>query len=61
MISKKLSLILLALVFVIEAGALFWIRGDYRSTMLDGAEYEVPAAIDFKGDFYGRNYPCLHL
>lgn len=27
MISKKLSLILLALVFVIEAGALFWIRG----------------------------------
>lgn len=39
MISKKLSLILLALVFVIEAGALFWIRGDYRSTMLDGAEY----------------------
>lgn len=56
MISKKLSLILLSAVFVIEAGSLFWIRGDYRSTMLDGAEYEVPAAIDFKGDFYGRNY-----
>lgn len=61
MISKKLSLILLALVFVIEAGALFWIRGDYRSTMLDGAEYEVPAAIDFKGDFYGRNYLPIYI
>lgn len=61
MISKKLSLILLAVVFVIEAGSLFWIRGDYRSTMLDGAEYEVPAAIDFKGDFYGRNYLPIYI
>lgn len=54
MISKKLSLILLAVVFVIEGVSLFWIRGDYRSTMLDGAEYEVPAAIDFKGIFTGE-------
>ena len=61
MISKKLSLILLAVVFVIEAGSLFLIRGDYRSTMLDGAEYEVPAAIDFKGDFYGRNYLPIYI
>ena len=29
--------------------------------MLDGAEYEVPAAIDFKGDFTeGRGPPHLH-
>ena len=61
MISKKLSLILLAVVFVIEGVSLFWIRGDYRSTMLDGAEYEVPAAIDFKGDFYGRNYLPIYI
>lgn len=61
MIRKKFALILLALVFVIEAAALFWTRSDFRSVMLDGAEYQVPAAIDFKGDFYGRNYLPLYI
>lgn len=49
MIRKKFALILLALVFVVEAAALFWMRSDYRSVMLDGAEYQVPAVIDFRG------------
>ena len=61
MIRKNFALILLALVFVIEAAALFWIRSDFRSVMLDGAEYQVPAAIDFRGDFYGRNYLPLYI
>ena len=61
MIRKKFALILLAVVFVVEAAALFWIRSDYRSVMLDGAESQVPAAIDFKGDFYGRNYLPLYI
>lgn len=61
MMSKKFALILLAVVFALEAVTIFWIRGDYRSVMLDGAEYEVPAAIDFKGDFYGRNYLPVYI
>lgn len=56
MLSKKMSLILLAAAAVVELTSLVWIRGEYRSTMIDGAEYQVPAAIDFKGDFYERNY-----
>lgn len=56
MLNKKLSLILLAVAAVVELTSLVWIRGEYRSTMIDGAEYQVPAAIDFKGDFYERNY-----
>ena len=61
MIRKKQAAILLLVVFVIEAASLLWMRGDYRSVMLDGAEYQVPAAIDFKGDFYGRNYLPLYI
>ena len=56
MLNKKLSLILLAAAAVVELTSLVWIRGEYRSTMIDGAEYQVPAAIDFKGNFYERNY-----
>ena len=56
MLNKKLSLILLAAAAVVELTSLVWIRGEYRSTMIDGAEYQVPAVIDFKGDFYERNY-----
>ena len=61
MMRKKFALILLIIVFALEATTVFWIRGDYRSVMLDGAEYEVPAAIDFKGDFYGRNYLPVYI
>lgn len=61
MIQKKLALILLLIVFAVEGISLLWMRGDYRATMLDGAEYEVPAAIDFKGDFYGRNYLPVYI
>lgn len=51
MLNKKLSLILLAAAAVVELTSLVWIRGEYRSTMIDGAEYQVPAAIDFRGGF----------
>ncbi len=56
MVNKKMTLLLLAMAGLIEIIALVWIRGDYRSTMLDGSEYQVPAHIEFKGDFYHRNY-----
>lgn len=56
MVNKKLALLLLGMAALLEIIALVWIRGDYRNTMLDGAEYQVPANIDFKGDFYHRNY-----
>lgn len=56
MVNKKITLLLLAMAGLIEIIALVWIRGDYRSTMLDGSEYQVPAHIEFKGDFYHRNY-----
>ena len=36
MLNKKLSLILLAAA-VVELTSLVWIRGEYRSTMIDGA------------------------
>ena len=45
MLSKKMSLILLVAAAVVELTSLVWIRGEYRSTMIDGAEYQVPAAI----------------
>ena len=56
MINKRLSLILLAIVVVIEVVTLIFMRGDYRSVMTTGAEYKVPAQIQFKGDFYNKNY-----
>ena len=37
MLSKKMSLILLAAAAVVELTSLVWIRGEYRSTMIDGA------------------------
>lgn len=49
MINKRLSLILLAIVVVIEVVTLIFMRGDYRSVMTTGAEYKVPAQIQFKG------------
>ena len=60
MLNKKMSLILLAAAAVVELTSLVWIRGEYRSTMIDGAEYQVPAAIDFKGDFYEEDH-LAHL
>ena len=59
MLNKKFALLLLAAVAAVEIISLVWIRGDYRNTMLDGAEYQVPANIDFKGDFYHKNYLSL--
>jgi len=59
MLNKKFALLLLAVVALVEIVSLVWIRGDYRNTMLDGAEYQVPANIDFKGDFYHKNYLSL--
>ena len=54
MINKRLSLILLAIVVVIEVVTLIFMRGDYRSVMTTGAEYQVPAQIQCKGDFYNK-------
>lgn len=59
--NKRLALLLMGLVFLLEAGALFWTRSDYRSVMLDGKEFIAPAAIDYKGDFYNRNYLPVHI
>ncbi len=59
MLNKKFALLLLAVVAVVEIISLVWIRGDYRNTLLDGAEYQVPATIDYKGDFYHKNYLSL--
>ena len=59
MLNKKFAILLLAAVALVEIVSLVWIRGDYRNTMLDGAEYQVPANIDFKGDFYHKNYLSL--
>lgn len=54
--TKKVSLILLLAAALCEIIFLVWMRGDYRSTLLDGTEYEVPASINFQGRFYERNY-----
>lgn len=58
---KKFSLILLLMVLAVEIISLVWMRGDYRSVMQDGTEYQVPAQIDFKGDFYHKNYLSLSI
>ena len=54
--NRKYSLLLVLITAVFELAFLVWTRADYRSTLLDGEEYEVPAAIEFQGDFYDRNY-----
>ncbi len=61
MMKKKFSLILLAIVLAIEVISLVWTRSEYRSALLDGAEYQVPAQIDFKGDFYHKNYLSINI
>lgn len=54
--TKKMSLLLFLAAALCEIIFLVWMRSDYRSTLLDGAEYEVPASIHFQGAFYERNY-----
>lgn len=61
MMHKKFSLILLLVVLAVELISLVWTRGEYRSAMIDGAEYQVPAQIEFKGDFYHKNYLSLNI
>ena len=61
MSTKRISLLVLAAALVIEVIFLVWIRGDYRSTMDEGVEYKVPAQIEFKGDFYHKNYLSLAI
>ena len=50
--NRKYSLLLVLITAIFELAFLVWTRADYRSTLLDGEEYEVPAAIEFQGDFY---------
>ena len=52
--NRKYSLLLVLITAVFELAFLVWTRADYRSTLLDGEEYEVPAAIEFHGNFYDR-------
>lgn len=57
--SKRTKLILFAVIAVIELLLLLYIRGSYRSTMLEGKEFETPCSVVFHGNFYDRNY--LHV
>lgn len=59
--NRKYSLLLLLITAVFELAFLAWTRADYRSTLLDGEEYEVPAAIEFGGNFYDRNYMAVNV
>ncbi|MFR6111947.1 MAG: hypothetical protein ACLUIQ_11950 [Dialister invisus] len=49
--NRKYSLLLVLITAIFELAFLVWTRADYRSTLLDGEEYEVPAAIEFQGIF----------
>lgn len=53
--------ILLFLVLIGEIIYLSIIRGDYRSTLIDGSEYKVPAAVDFNDRFYDHSYLPVHI
>ncbi len=55
------KMILFGITALLEVGFLVWTRADYRSTLLDGVEYEVPAAIEFHGGFYERNYLPIQI
>ena len=59
--NRKYSLLLVLITAVFELAFLVWTRADYRSTLLDGEEYEVPAAIEFHGNFYDRNYIAVNV
>ena len=59
--NRKYSLLLVLITAVFELAFLVWTRADYRSTLLDGEEYEVPAAIEFHGNFYDRNYIAVSV
>ena len=59
--NRKYSLLLVLITAIFELAFLVWTRADYRSTLLDGEEYEVPAAIEFQGDFYDRNYIAVNV
>lgn len=59
--NRKYSLLLVLITAIFELAFFVWTRADYRSTLLDGEEYEVPAAIEFQGDFYDRNYIAVNV
>lgn len=59
--NRKYSLLLVLITAVFELVFLVWTRADYRSTLLDGEEYQVPAAIEFQGNFYDRNYIAVNI
>lgn len=59
--NRKYSLLLVLITAIFELAFLVWTRADYRSTLLDGEEYEVPAAIEFQGNFYDRNYIAVNV
>lgn len=59
--NRKTGLLLVLIVAVFELAFLTWTRADYRSALLDGEEYEVPAAIEFQGNFYERNYISVSI
>lgn len=53
--------IFFALVVIGEIVYLSMIRGDYRSTLIDGSEYKVPVSIDFGENFYNNSYLPVHI
>ena len=59
--NKKIKWILFALVALLQIICLVWTRGDYRSALIEGSEYEVPANIGFHGEFYEKNYLPVHI
>ena len=59
--NKKIKWILFGLVALLQVICLVWTRGDYRSALIDGSEYEVPANIGFQESFYDKNYLPVHI
>lgn len=59
--NKKATLLAVAIIVVAEIIFLGWMRSSYKSTIAEGKVFEVPAVINFSGDFYNRNYILVYI
>lgn len=59
--NKKTTLLAVLVVVIFELIFLGYMRFSYKSTMEEGKVFEVPAMINFSGDFYNRNYILVYI
>lgn len=59
--NKKVTLLAIFIIVIAEFIFLGWMKHSYNTTMAEGKVFEVPATINFSGDFYNRNYILVYI